>query len=102
MILYFSGTGNTRWVAQQIAEAIGEELLYIPDLIREGRYQLVLKADERLGFCFPTHGIHCFYITLSFCNNFLTLGFIIIFPLNLGFRGLTLDSKFGPTLLDGW
>ena len=56
MILYFSGTGNTRWVAQQIADAIGEELLYIPDLIREGNYQLTLETDERLGFCFPTHG----------------------------------------------
>ena len=56
MILYFSGTGNTRWVAQQIAEAIGEQLLYIPDLIKESNYQLTLKADERLGICFPTHG----------------------------------------------
>ena len=36
MIFYFSGTGNTKWVASQIADAIGEELLYIPDLIRKG------------------------------------------------------------------
>ena len=56
MIFYFSGTGNTRWVARQIAEAIDEELLYIPDLIRQDRYEFVLKKDERLGFCFPTHG----------------------------------------------
>lgn len=56
MIFYFSGTGNTRWVATQIAKAIGEELLYIPDLIREGRYEFELKEDERIGFCFPTHG----------------------------------------------
>ncbi|MBQ8988468.1 MAG: EFR1 family ferrodoxin [Prevotella sp.] len=56
MIFYFSGTGNTRWVAEQIAQAIGEELLYIPDLIREGRYEFTLKEGERIGFCFPTHG----------------------------------------------
>lgn len=56
MIFYFSGTGNTRWVATEIAKALGEELLYIPDLIREGRYEFSLKDDERLGFCFPTHG----------------------------------------------
>ena len=31
MIFYFSGTGNTLWAAQQLAEATGEELLYIPD-----------------------------------------------------------------------
>ena len=58
MIVYFSGTGNTRWIAGQIAQAIGEELLYIPDLIREGRYEFTIKEGkrERMGFCFPTHG----------------------------------------------
>ena len=56
MVFYFSGTGNTKWVAQQIAGAIGEELLYIPDLIREDRYHFTLGKDERIGFCFPTHG----------------------------------------------
>lgn len=56
MILYFSGTGNTQWAARQIAQSLNEELLYIPDLIREGRYEFTLKEEERLGFCFPTHG----------------------------------------------
>ena len=56
MIFYFSGTGNTRWVATAIAKALGEEQLYIPDLIRAGRNEFALKEDERLGFCFPTHG----------------------------------------------
>lgn len=56
MIFYFTGTGNTQWAARQIAEAIGEELFYIPDLIREGRYEFRLGEGERIGFCFPTHG----------------------------------------------
>jgi ferredoxin len=56
MIFYFSGTGNTRWVATEIAKALGDELLYIPDLIRKGEYEFALKEGERLGFCFPTHG----------------------------------------------
>ena len=56
MIFYFSGTGNTRWVAGEIAKAIGEELLLIPDLIREGRYEFALGKGERIGLCFPTHG----------------------------------------------
>lgn len=55
MIFYFSGTGNTRWAAQQLAHATGEELLYIPDeLDKDMSYKL--KDGERLGFCFPTHG----------------------------------------------
>ena len=56
MIFYFTGAGNTRWAATQIAEAIGEELLFIPDLIREGRNEFSLQEEERIGFCFPTHG----------------------------------------------
>lgn len=56
MIFYFSGTGNTKWAAQEIAKAIGERLLYIPDELRQGHRSYTLEADERIGFCFPTHG----------------------------------------------
>lgn len=55
MIFYFSGTGNTRWAAQQLASATGEKLYYIPDEMKQnGVYELA--EGERLGFCFPTHG----------------------------------------------
>ena len=56
MIFYFSGTGNTKWVAQQLAEATGERLCYIPDELKAGVLSYQLKSGERLGFCFPTHG----------------------------------------------
>jgi ferredoxin len=56
MIFYFSGTGNTRWIAQQLAEATDEKLLFIPDEMKKGMMRYKLKAGERLGFCFPTHG----------------------------------------------
>ena len=55
MIFYFSGTGNTRWAAEKLAQATGERLLFIPEESKgDGRY--VLNEDERIGFCFPTHG----------------------------------------------
>ncbi len=56
MIFYFSGTGNTKWVAQQLTDAIQEELIYIPDELRKNECSYTLKDGERLGFCFPTHG----------------------------------------------
>ena len=56
MIFYFSGTGNTRFVAKEIAAGIGEDLLFIPDLIREEKYEFALQPGETVGFCFPTHG----------------------------------------------
>lgn len=55
MIFYFSGTGNTRWIAQQIADNTNEKLVFIPDeLNTEMRYHL--EKNERIGFCFPIHG----------------------------------------------
>ena len=56
MIFYFSGTGNTQWVARKLAEATGEELRYIPDELQKDSLVYELKEGERLGFCFPTHG----------------------------------------------
>lgn len=55
MIFYYSATGNTRWAARQLAEATGEQLAYIPDVI--GRKEpFAIEAGERIGFCFPVHG----------------------------------------------
>ena len=56
MIFYFSGTGNTRWAAEEIAKAIDDQLYYIPDEIRKSRHSYILHTGERIGFCFPTHG----------------------------------------------
>ena len=56
MIFYFTGTGNTRWAARQLAEATNDELHFIPDELNKGDLHYTLKDGERLGFCFPTHG----------------------------------------------
>jgi len=55
MIFYFSGTGNTRWAAEEIAQATSEQLLFIPEELK-GKCEYMLKDDERIGFIFPTHG----------------------------------------------
>lgn len=55
MIFYFSGTGNTRWAAEQLADATGERLFFIPDELK-GPCTYELADGERVGFCFPTHG----------------------------------------------
>ncbi len=61
MIFYLSGTGNTRWAAQKIAEATGDRLYCVTDLLVDeaengARPQFQLQPGERLGFCFPVHG----------------------------------------------
>ena len=60
MIFYFSGTGNTRWAATHIAKATNDTLVDIANAMfadsSDSDLSFALKANERIGFCFPTHG----------------------------------------------
>ena len=55
MIFYFSGTGNTKWAVEKLAEKTGDEVVFLPEVANKP-YHLKLKPGERLGFCFPVHG----------------------------------------------
>ncbi|HOB19734.1 MAG TPA: EFR1 family ferrodoxin [Candidatus Atribacteria bacterium] len=52
MILYFTGTGNSRYVAQKIADKIKGELLNLNELIK--RNETVMIQAENLVFVTPT------------------------------------------------
>lgn len=54
MILYFSGTGNSRYIAERIAVALGDELLSVNDRIKAGDTSPV-TSDERLIIVTPTY-----------------------------------------------
>lgn len=54
MVLYFSGTGNSRYVAQRIAAALGDQLLSMNDRIKVKDTSPV-KTDERLVIVTPTY-----------------------------------------------
>jgi ferredoxin len=54
MILYFTGTGNSRYIAKRIAEALGDELLSMNDRIKAGDTSPV-TSDERLVIVTPTY-----------------------------------------------
>ena len=52
IILYFTATGNSLYVARQLADKT-TELLSIPQLVKHGRYEL--EADE-IGIVYPIYG----------------------------------------------
>ena len=52
MILYFSATGNCKYVATKIAEATGDEIISIVDCIRQGNYSF---QDKCIGIVSPTY-----------------------------------------------
>lgn len=55
MIFYFSGCGNSRYVAKTLAQGLNDTLVFIPEAAREGHYHYTLAEGERLGFVFPIY-----------------------------------------------
>ena len=54
MVLYFTGTGNSRYIATRISEALGDELLSMHDRIKAGD-TLPVASGERLVIVTPTY-----------------------------------------------
>lgn len=54
MVLYFTGTGNSRYVATHIAEALDDKLFSMNDRIKAGNRSPV-ATDERLIIVTPTY-----------------------------------------------
>jgi NAD-dependent dihydropyrimidine dehydrogenase PreA subunit len=55
MIFYFSGTGNSLYVAEKLHEAEGEELINIADALNENQFKYKVADDEKVGIVFPVY-----------------------------------------------
>lgn len=53
MILYFSGTGNSLYIAKKMAEELNDRILSIADLVCKQQYELAIEQDETIGFVYP-------------------------------------------------
>ncbi len=54
MVLYFTGTGNSRHIAERIAHALGDELVSLNDRIKAGDITPI-TANDRLVLVTPTY-----------------------------------------------
>ena len=52
MIFYFSGTGNSRWVANALSIALGEPVVSIAEELKTNKKEIVcpLREDEKVLF----------------------------------------------------
>ena len=55
MIFYFTGTGNSKFIAEKIAAQIGERVFDISDCMRKEQFAFSLEREERLGFVVPVY-----------------------------------------------
>jgi len=72
MIFYFSGTGNSKWVAEQIAKSTGDKAIDIAKRMKE--HERIYKAShgESLGFVFPVYAWGPPDIVMQFAKGILT------------------------------
>ncbi|MBP3196625.1 MAG: EFR1 family ferrodoxin [Butyrivibrio sp.] len=66
MILYFSATGNCKYVATRISETMGEEMISIVDCLKEGKLTF---TDQRIGIISPTYDWSLPSITREFLQK---------------------------------
>lgn len=55
MILYFTATGNSRWLAERLAEATHDTAVSIVDCLKQGSMPEEVSGMDRLGVVFPIH-----------------------------------------------
>lgn len=55
MIYWFSGTGNSRWVAEQLARMLDERLIDIADAASRKQFRYKLSPGECIGWVFPIY-----------------------------------------------
>lgn len=67
MIFYFSGTGNSLYVAQKLSKNDGSKLIDITKATREKNFVYEVKDAEKIGFVFPVY----FYGLPTLVNEFV-------------------------------
>ena len=112
MILFFSATGNCKYVASRIAQAAKQEMCSIVDCIRSGQYSF---SDETIGIISPTYdwglpsivkeflekaAFHTDY--LYFIATYGTTPGAIGYMANNAIQGREIDAYYSVRMPDTW
>lgn len=68
MIFYFSGTGNSKWIAGKLSAGQEEPLLFIPEESKK-KQVYKLRENEIIGFVFPVHAWGVPTVVLNFIHQ---------------------------------
>ena len=91
-IFYFTGTGNSLFATQKIADSIGAEMISIPKVIGEQQ----TYTDDCIGFVYPQYSIGLPKMVRSFIlGNTFEAGYIFAVNLYAFIRGGALGEIAG-------
>lgn len=77
MIFYFTGTGNSLWIAETLGKALGERLVSITEELKSGEKELLhpLRKDEKVLFVFPVHSWGAAVSVIRFISRLTLAGY---------------------------
>lgn len=121
MIFYFSGAGNSEYVAIRLGESTGEKIYAIDDCLKNSRLEFRIETTERIGFVSPVYffglpsivvdflervkfdmsGKHYIYQVITF-GNFSGQCQWMMSKLLQRCHGVTLNSCFSVRMVDVW
>lgn len=55
MIFYFSGTGNSKWIGEEVAKGTNDQLTSISELMKNKVGEITVKKGETIGIVFPVY-----------------------------------------------
>lgn len=120
MIFYFSGTGNSEYVARRLAEATGERCLSMADCLGKGECTFSVVGEERIGFVTPVYFWGLPVTVLAFVRQLCLVGLqhnfmyhVVTFGTTTGQahymmsealkqKGWTLAGKYNVKMVDVW
>src|SRR5574344_673680 len=69
MIYYFSGTGNSQWVAEQLAQRTKDTALFIPQVMKEMQKDITFGPEDTVGVVFPIYAWAAPEIVMQFLQH---------------------------------
>ena len=69
MIFYFSGTGNSQWIAEELARRTNDEAQNLAPLMKDGATSVFAGMDQTIGIVFPVYAWGAPQIVERFCES---------------------------------
>src|SRR5574344_1597447 len=69
MIYYFSGTGNSQWVAEELAVRTKDSVAFIPDVLKKMKTDIQAGPEDVIGVVFPIYAWAVPEIVMQFLKH---------------------------------